>query len=91
MSNHPRLNLGIYLAALVALCDQMSKWVIVSVVMQPPHVVPVTSFLNLVLVRNRGMIFGLLSHFNPHVVRYVLLAFAAVILFLLGRWLWHTG
>ncbi|HYB09883.1 MAG TPA: signal peptidase II [Alphaproteobacteria bacterium] len=44
----------------VILLDQLSKWFIVERVMQPPRVIPLLPFLNLVLVFNRGISFGML-------------------------------
>lgn len=56
--------LTLVLAALVILLDQLSKWLIAAVVMQPPRVISLTSFFNLVLVRNRGVSFGMLRMDN---------------------------
>lgn len=55
------LRLGLGIGALVALLDQATKWWILGTVMQPPRVVEVTSFFNLVLGWNRGVSFGLLN------------------------------
>lgn len=41
--------------------DQFSKVVIVELVMQPPRVIPVTDFLNLMLSYNTGVSFGLFA------------------------------
>lgn len=46
---------------LVVLLDQASKWVILQWVMDPPRIIEVTSFFNLVLVYNRGVSFGLMA------------------------------
>lgn len=43
----------------VFILDQLSKWIILNL-MNPPQVIPVTPFFNLVLVWNRGVSFGLL-------------------------------
>ena len=56
-----RTQLALGLAAVVLLVDQLTKWLIVAVVMQPPRVVEVTSFFNLVLVHNTGISLGLWS------------------------------
>lgn len=53
------LKRGLSLAALVAVLDQLSKWVVLLWVMDPPRVIDVTGFFNLVLVWNRGVSFGL--------------------------------
>jgi signal peptidase II len=97
MNIHPHAKRAIYLGVLVALADQLSKWWLVNSLMRPPHVEPVTPFLNLVLVHNKGVTFGLLNtvdnNNSPHLhhyMPYLLTACAAVILILLGRWLLKT-
>jgi signal peptidase II len=52
--------LALALAVLVILLDQLTKWLIVAVVMQPPRIVPILPVLDLVLVYNRGVSFGML-------------------------------
>ncbi len=91
MIRHHRFTIASYLMVFVALCDQLSKWWLLDKVMQPPQTVPVTPFLNLVLVWNKGVTFGLLNRFDHQYISYFLVAVAAVILFLLGRWLWRTS
>jgi len=86
---HSRFVIASYLIAIIALCDQLSKWWILDL-MQPPRTVPVTSFLNYVLVWNKGVTFGFFNQSDHRLMSYVLVAVAAVILFLLGRWLWRT-
>ncbi len=41
--------------------DQGTKWLILNVVMQPPRIIPLAPFLNLVLGLNTGVSFGMLS------------------------------
>jgi len=53
--------------------------------------IPVTSFLNFALVWNKGVTFGLFNKNTQHFLPYILIGVAALILFLLGRWLWRTG
>jgi signal peptidase II len=48
-------------AAVVAVLDQATKWWIVERLMQPPQVFPLTPFLDIVLVRNNGISFGLFN------------------------------
>jgi len=50
---------ALYLATAVLLADQLSKWVILQAVMQPPRVIEVTGFFNLVLTYNTGVSFGM--------------------------------
>src|ERR1700730_5760858 len=88
---HKRFNIAVYLVVFVALCDQMSKWWIIHEMMPGRTIVHLNSFLNLVLVENRGVTFGLLSRFDPRVMFYFLTFTTGVILFFLGRWLWRTS
>ncbi len=78
---------GLIVAAVVILLDQLTKWWILEVVMQPiPHVVEVTPFFNLVMAWNTGVSFGTFgsSHaFMP----YVLSAVALAIVVALVMWL----
>lgn len=48
------------MAAALAL-DQVTKWLVVAVVMQPPRVIPVMPGLNLTLGFNEGASFGMLG------------------------------
>ena len=90
ISIKPNVRIAFYIGALVVLADQLSKWMLVNMVMQPPHTVPVLPFFNLVLVYNKGVTFGLLNTIDRHIMPMVLIGVAAVILFFLGRWLWKT-
>ena len=51
--------LGLSLAALVVVLDQLLKWYIRTAVMDPPREIEVTSFFNLVMAWNRGISFSL--------------------------------
>jgi len=63
LSRHCRL--GLLLAVGVVVLDQLTKWWIVFSVMQPPRVIPVTPFFNLVMGWNRGVSFGLFNSDSP--------------------------
>ena len=91
LNSHRRFMIALYLGALVVMCDQLSKWWLLNVAMQPPQVMPVTKFLNLVLVWNKGVTFGLLNKLDHRLMTYFLVVVAAIILFFLGRWLWKTS
>ncbi len=80
---------GLILALIVILSDQWSKWWIVDVVMSPPRVIPLNSFLNIVLVQNRGVSFGLFSS-APDWLPWALAVFALLISAALAIWLWQT-
>jgi len=55
------MQLTLRLAALIVLLDQITKWVIVALVMDPPREIVVTGFFSLVLTHNTGVSFGLFS------------------------------
>lgn len=77
-----RLSLG--LAGAVFVLDQLSKWVILELVMDPPRVVPVLPFFNLVLVHNRGVSFGLFggdSAWGPYVLSALAVAVSVALVF----------
>ena len=82
--------LGLTIAAAIILADQASKWWIVTAVMNPPRVITLTPFFDIVMGWNRGISFGL---FNEHADwnRWVLPAVAVVIVAVLLAWLWREA
>lgn len=81
--------LGLLLAAIVVVADQLAKFWILEVVMVPPRVIPVTSFFNLVLAWNRGISFGLFNDGGARTA-WVLPAVVAAVIAGLVVWLWRT-
>lgn len=73
------------IASVVLILDQISKWLILAVVMQPPRRIPVTDFFNLVLTYNTGVSFGLFQGDSP-LRPYFLSAIALVIV--VGLLIW---
>ena len=57
--------LGIGIAIAISALDQLTKWIVLKMVMTPPQTIAITDFFNLVLVANRGISFGLLSSDSP--------------------------
>ncbi len=84
MSSMTRI--GIVLALLITVLDQISKWWILADVMSPPTVIKLTPFFNLVLVWNRGVSFGILNQSSAW-VPWLLSALAAAICVGLFIWL----
>ena len=80
---------GLMVLALVLAADQITKWWILSTVMQPPRVIPVTPFFNLVLGWNRGVSFGILNSESPLSAWLLPLAVIAIIA-VLGVWLYRA-
>lgn len=56
---------GAATAALAFALDQATKWWVLAHLMDPPRVIPIAPFFNLVLGWNRGVSFGLLSADHP--------------------------
>jgi len=77
---------GIGISALIIAADQASKWWITEVVMQPPQVIPVTSFFNIVLGFNRGVSFGIFDS-DSQVGRWLLVFLALAISAALVVWM----
>lgn len=88
MSGDARTALGkaLGLAGLVAVLDQATKWFVLLEVMQPPRIIEVTGFFNLVLTYNRGVSFGLLAGGSPW-QPYVLSVISLLIVLALLYWL----
>lgn len=83
------VRLGLALAVLVAALDQGTKWLIVETVMQPPRIIPVTDFFNLVLGYNYGVSFGMLN-MQSDMGRWILAALATAITIALLVWMWRA-
>jgi len=83
----PRL--GLVLAVLIIVLDQLVKWWILGSVMAPPRIIPLTSFFNLVLVHNRGVSFGMFDT-APHWLPWALALFAVLIAVALLIWMWRS-
>ncbi len=80
------LPFGLGCAAIVIAIDQLSKWLILTEVMKPPRVIEITGFLNLVLVSNKGVSFGLFSS-DAVWAQPALAGFAALVSILLVFWM----
>lgn len=78
----------LFVVVLIAV-DQISKRVMLGLVFDPPSIISVTSFFNLVPVWNRGISFGLLG--DTETSRWILLALALVIVIFLIIWLARAG
>ncbi len=83
------LGLALGLAVVVLVLDQASKWAILTQVMQPPQVLAVTGFFNLVLTYNTGVSFGLFggaaAAWKPWALSGLALAVSVGLLYWLAR------
>ena len=82
-----RLSLGLLISILAVFIDQLSKWWILVFVMDPPKVISVTPFFNLVLTWNKGVSFGM---FNDQGDSGALILSAIAILITLVLIFWLT-
>jgi signal peptidase II len=78
--------LGWACAGLLLAADLLSKWWVLAQVMNPPRIIEVAPFFNLVLVMNRGVSFGMLGG-APGWMPWALTAFALLIAAALAIWL----
>lgn len=87
MSLHHRFGIA---SIFLALCvDQGSKWLVLLFVMDPPRVIPLTSFFNLVLTWNSGISFGMFSNGGEWGV-WIFSSLAIMIVALLFYWLFRA-
>ena len=80
---------GLIIAVVIAIADQATKWLIVTRVMDPPRIIEVLPFFNLVMVWNRGVSFGAFSD-GSAIMGWVLTGFALAIAAGLVFWLWRA-
>ena len=85
-ATYRRLALGFAIAGAVIALDQWVKWWVVTVVMQPPQVIELTGFLNLVITWNHGFSFGLFAG-EARTMPIILIGVAAVVVVMLVLWL----
>ena len=82
--------LGLIVAALALAADQASKhWLLFSFGIESRQPVQLTSFLDLILRRNRGISYSLLTS-DSEAGRYTLLAVTLAATVALAIWLWRT-
>ncbi|CAA6602990.1 Lipoprotein signal peptidase [Rhodospirillaceae bacterium LM-1] len=90
MTIRPPVRLGLAIALLVLILDQLSKWAIVEHIMNPPQVIVLGPFLDIVMAWNRGVSFGMFnqeSSWNAPVLSLLALAISAFLL----NWLWKSN
>jgi signal peptidase II len=78
--------IGLVVAALVLLFDQLSKFWALEALQQPPRMIEVTSFFNLVLVWNWGISFGILNR-ESSLAPWLFVALAGAVSIALILWL----
>ena len=78
--------MGGLIAVISMIADQATKWWILEGIMQPPRVIPMTPFFNLVLTWNNGVSFGLFNN-NNELNALILSVLAIAIVIFLILWL----
>lgn len=81
---------GLLVAAVLAVLDQLSKWVILNMVMVPPRTIPVTPFFDIVLGWNAGISFGLFGG-GPEAGRWIFIGAGCLIIVILLLWMARAG
>ncbi len=81
-----RLALAVIIAAAVIGLDQAAKWWVVEVVMQPPRMIEITDFLNLVITWNHGISFGMFTG-EAQLMPIILVVVALAVVVVLVMWL----
>jgi len=77
---------GALAAVLVIILDQLSKWVILTQVMNPPVSITILPIFELLLAWNRGVSFSMFTSDAAH-APYLLAGFAVLVAGMLGIWL----
>ncbi len=80
------LRLGLLFSLALVIADQITKWLVMAYVLPDGKAVTLTGFLNLVVVWNRGVSFGMFAH-DWGGAPWVLSALAVAIVALLCIWL----
>ncbi|MEO5374425.1 MAG: signal peptidase II [Alphaproteobacteria bacterium] len=88
MTGGRSLALGLGLASVVVVLDQVTKSMVLETMLPARVPIEVTSFFNLVLTWNRGVSFGLFNTDSPY-NSVVLIALAVLVAIGLGVWLWR--
>lgn len=86
LKSRPCFVLGGGAAAVVLVLDQLSKWWVITRLMNPPRVIEITPFFNFVMWWNKGVTFGLFAS-APGWGRWVMVVLALVIAVVLVIWL----
>jgi len=86
LQSYGSLRVGLGLAAVVGALDQATKWWIVDAFMQPPRIIPVAPFFNIVLAWNRGVSFGMFDS-DSALTAWILSGLALAIVLALAVWL----
>ncbi len=85
------LRFGLSVAIIVLILDQATKWYVLEWVMQPPRIIEVTGFFNIVMVWNPGISFGFLGGGTSEWQPWLLSAFGTIVAGGLLVWMYVAG
>ncbi len=78
--------IGLIVAGVVIVLDQATKWWVVTIFMNPPRVVDIWPFFNVVMVWNKGVTFGFLGD-TPFWGQWAFVGLSLAIVAILLLWL----
>ncbi|MEB3701693.1 Lipoprotein signal peptidase [Candidatus Bealeia paramacronuclearis] len=81
--------LAFIIAGIVMILDQATKWWMITDIMNPPFVLKITSYFNIVLALNRGVSFSLFQAGSPEGV-WFLIGLTSLIVTGILVWLFKT-
>jgi signal peptidase II len=79
-----RLSLGLLVAVVAILADQAMKFWMIDLLTDPPRVIRVAPFFNLVLVSNEGISFGMFET-HPEILVIIALVIVAALVYWLAK------
>jgi len=82
-----RLLISILIVCVTIGFDQLSKWYVLTKLMNPPIPIDVTNFFQLVLIWNKGVSFGM---FGSGDLTWVLAVLAIIITLILSGWMFRS-
>lgn len=86
---HPYRRLGLIVAALIFVADQLVKWIVsVPMSLQTLRSFPVVPFFQFTWVENRGVSFGMFTA-DSEAQRWLLVAFTAIVACGVAVWMWR--
>ena len=89
---HTRFVFSFLLISIIVLADQLTKCLVLEKLPTVGKSIYITSFLNITLVWNKGVTFGMLNNPNWHsFMPYILIAVAVATVLLLIRWMNKTS
>ena len=88
-TTHPHRRLGIIVAALILIADQLVKWIVtVPMSLKTLDTFPLLPFFQFTWVENRGVSFGMFTA-DSEAQRWLLVAFTGAVAAAVAVWMWR--